>query len=136
MNNTVPKNKNNKFNKKLYTIGCTLYTPISKTEGFYIVGEYGLPYILKDLDKLIKNDRIIIFDNNQNAQNYMRYLSRCYRSEFRSQVKRGKHLKCGKFYLLRINKEYEEKINKHSIEITCPSKGMLKECQGKYYKIL
>ena len=91
--------------KKLYTIGCSLYSFETKysPDGIYTIGEYGLPFITKrEIDFLNNKNRFIVFTNPVDAQKYVQYLARLYRDEFRRAVKRGNHTKMGKFYVRKI----------------------------------
>lgn len=91
--------------RKLYTIGCSLYSfdYRQSIEGYYIVGEYGLPFVSnKETDLINSKNKLVVFTNFVDAEKYVQYLARIYRSEFRGQVKRGKHSKMGKFYVRKI----------------------------------
>lgn len=91
--------------RKLYTIGCSLYCFDHKhsIEGYYIIGEYGLAFVSKKEEDLTSpKNKLIVFTNPLDAEKYVQYLARIYRSEFRGQVKRGKHSKMGKFYVRKL----------------------------------
>jgi hypothetical protein len=88
-----------------YTIGGRVLnrdgTPV---EGVYVIGKYGFAYLCANLEeKLEKDDRIIVFDDLETAQNYVRYLSRLYRYEFRDRAKRlGVQTDEFRYYLLKL----------------------------------
>lgn len=92
-------------NKKIYTIGTTRYKKEGEIEGLYIFGMYGLPLILTNLEKAKEKDIFVLFDDYLEAQKYVQYLARCYRYEFRQNIKYQKDIKTGRFYVKKLGKE-------------------------------
>ena len=88
-----------------YTIGGrVLNRDGTPAEGVYVIGKYGFDYLCTNLEeKLEKDDRIIVLDDLETAQNYVRYLSRLYRYEFRDRAKRlGVQTDEFRYYLLKL----------------------------------
>lgn len=123
-------------NKKFYTIGCSLYQTLKDCSGFYVFDKLGLPYILTDISKIQEKDTLVVFEDYLSAQNYVRYLARCYRYEFRSQVSRRKHFSTGRFYVKKIKQDIKDFLNQRSCIITYPTSKQEKINNAKYYKIL
>jgi hypothetical protein len=110
-----------------YTIGGRVLNKNgSVVEGIYVIGKYGFPYICANLDeKLEKDDRIIVLNDLETAQNYIRYMSRIYRYEFRERAKKlGVNAGEFRYYLVkltdkrfknvRIGVKSSEKLRKYS----------------------
>ena len=71
-----------------YTVGCRVLNKDGHViDGIYIFGGYGLPYIGNDIPKTGKHS-IYVIDGAEDAQLYIQYLSRLYRSEFRKRAKK------------------------------------------------
>jgi hypothetical protein len=88
-----------------YTIGGRVLNKNgSVVEGIYVIGKYGFPYICANLDeKLEKDDRIIVLNDLETAQNYIRYMSRIYRYEFRERAKKlGVNAGEFRYYLVKL----------------------------------
>lgn len=103
-----------------YTIGGRVLMQDKRVvDGLYVLGKYGLPYINTNFDKLEKEDGIIVLDDLETAQNYIRYLSRIYRYEFRHRAKKL-NVNPGEFryYLIKLtdpmfaNTKIGERFNK------------------------
>ena len=88
-----------------YTIGGRVLNRDGKpVEGIYVIGKYGLPYICTNLEeKLEDHDKIIVFDDLETAQSYIRYMSRLYRYEFRNRAKKlGVQTDEFRYYLIKL----------------------------------
>ena len=88
-----------------YTIGgCVLNKNGEVADGVYVIGKYGFAYLCTNLEeKLEKDDRIIVLNDLETAQNYVRYLSRLYRYEFRDRAKRlGVPTDEFRYYLIKL----------------------------------
>ena len=88
-----------------YTVGSRILNKKGEpVEGIYVFGKYGLPYICSNLkEKLEPEDSIYVFDDTETAQNYIRYLARRYRYEFRSRAKKmGVNAGEFRFYLIKL----------------------------------
>ena len=70
-----------------YTIGCRVLDVDGHVkDGIYIFNQYGLPYIGNEIPKTGKHS-IYVVEGAEDAQLYIRYLSRLYRQEFRKRAK-------------------------------------------------
>jgi hypothetical protein len=91
-----------------YTIGTKVVDKekngLRYADGIYAFGKFGLPYI-SSVEKLGKEDTYIyVIDTTEDAENFVRYLSRLYRMEFRSRAKKaGVSVDNYKFYLVRFD---------------------------------
>ena len=114
-----------------YTIGGRVLNRDGKpVEGVYVIGNYGFAYLCANLDeKLEKGDRIIVFDNLETAQNYVRYLSRLYRYEFRDRAKRlNTDMKDFRYYLIKMT---DNRFQNMSIG-TISSEHLKRDSEKKY----
>ena len=117
-----------------YTIGGRVLNRNNEpAEGIYTIGKYGFAFLCTNLDeKLKKHDRIIVFDDLETAQNYVRYLSRLYRYEFRDRAKRlGVSTNEFRYYLVKMT---DKRFN--NMEIGTISSEHLKRDSEKKYKFM
>lgn len=71
-----------------YAIGCSVMEKNRKhTEGLYVRGVYGLPYILCDITNAT-NCEVCVFNSPEAVKAYIRQLSSTYNLEFSSRAKR------------------------------------------------
>jgi hypothetical protein len=115
-----------------YTIGGRVLNRHGEpVEGVYVIGKYGLPYICANLDdKLEKEDRIIVLNDLDTAQNYIRYMSRLYRYEFRERAKKlGVNAGEFRYYLLKLTDERFK-----NMRIGAKSSEKLRKDSHKRYK--
>lgn len=79
--------------------------PYKIVEGIYVFGEYGLPFLCSDIDKIKeKGHRLYCINTLEDAENYIRFLSRLYRTEFRARAKKlGVSMDNFQFYLVKLD---------------------------------
>lgn len=117
-----------------YTIGGRVLDRDKRpADGVYTIGKYGFAFLCANLnEKLKKGDRIIVFDDLDTAQNYVRYLSRLYRYEFRDRAKRlGVDTNEFRYYLIKMSDNRFK-----NMEIGTISKENLKRESEKRYKFM
>ena len=112
-----------------YTIGARVLNKANEpAEGIYAFGRYGLPFVVTNIEKeLTKPDLFYIYviDDLETAQNYIRYLSRLYRFEFRNRAKKfGVPTDEFRFYLLKLTDPRFDNIEKDE---ECKSIAMKKD---------
>lgn len=117
-----------------YTIGGRVLNKDKQpADGVYVIGDYGFAYLCSNLEeKLRKGDRIIVLDDLETAQNYIRYLSRLYRYEFRDRAKRlGVNTSEFRYYLIKMT---DNRFKNMDIGVTSSEK--LKRDSEKKYKFM
>ena len=117
-----------------YTIGGRVLNRNKKpVEGVYIIGDYGFAYLCANLEeKLEKGDRIMVFDDLETAQHYVRYLSRLYRYEFRERAKKlGVPTSEFRYYLIKMT---DNRFKNMDIGVTSSEK--LKRDSERKYKFM
>jgi hypothetical protein len=92
-----------------YTIGCKVLDKDGTiVDGVYVfTNKYGLPIICNDINK-IKDERHLLYciKELEDAQNYIRYLSRLYRTEFRQRAKKlNVSVDNFRFYLMKLDSD-------------------------------
>lgn len=115
-----------------YTIGGRVLNKNGEpVEGVYIIGKYGFAYLCANLEeKLKKDDRIIVLDDLETAQNYVRYLSRLYRYEFRERAEKlGVQTGEFRYYLIKLtDKRFD------NMRIGAKSSEKMRKDSGKRYQ--
>ena len=87
-----------------YAIGCSVIEKNrKKIDGLYVIGAYGLPYIVCDITN-DANCEIRVFDSPEAVKAYIRQLSSAYNLEFSSRAKHlGVDRDCFRFYPIKVD---------------------------------
>ena len=107
-----------------YTIGVQIVDKTGELcNGLYVIGKYGLPFILTDNAVVKDDDRIEIFNDLEEAKIRKDDLQKSYRFEFHSTAKRvGADISLYRFYILKVDSlNFKRKLGKKDI-ITKKSK--------------
>lgn len=92
-----------------YTFGARIPSKDGQiVEGLYIFNDYGLasiiPFNEETATKLKKTSRMLVADNLEDAQEYVKHLSKCYHKEFHDRAKRENlNISDFRFYLIKLD---------------------------------
>ena len=97
------------FEHPLNAFALTVITLSGKIiDGIYVFNDYGLASIVsldgKICRKFKENDRVIVAENLEDAQAYLKYLSKCYYREFHDRAKKENlNINDFRFYLVKLD---------------------------------